>query len=80
MTDAAIAAMATCAKVAPQLHLPLQSGSDAVLERMARGYTTDDYRALVDRLRTAVPGLALSTDIIVGFPGETSATSRRRSR
>ena len=71
MTDAAIAAMATCAKVAPQLHLPLQSGSDGVLERMARGYTTDDYRALVERLRTAVPGLALSTDIIVGFPGET---------
>ena len=70
MTPAAIEAMASCAKVAPQLHLPLQSGSSEVLERMARGYSADDYRRLVERLRTAVPELALSTDIIVGFPGE----------
>ncbi len=71
MSDAAIAAMASCAKVSPQLHLPLQSGSTPVLERMARGYTADEYLRLVERLRAAVPELALSTDIIVGFPGET---------
>ena len=71
MSEAAIAAMATCAKVAPQLHLPLQSGSTPVLERMARGYSADDYLRLVERLRGVVPELALSTDIIVGFPGET---------
>src|SRR6185369_254089 len=56
--------------VAPQLHLPVQSGSDAVLARMERGYTVAEYRDLVARLRDAVPDLALSTDVIVGFPGE----------
>jgi tRNA-2-methylthio-N6-dimethylallyladenosine synthase len=66
-----IAAMADCATVCPQLHLPVQSGADPVLARMARGYNVEEYLALVDRLRAAVPGLALSTDIIVGFPGET---------
>ena len=71
MRDSAIDAMATCATVCPQLHLPVQSGSAAVLARMERGYTADEYLRLVDRLRSAVPGLALSTDIIVGFPGET---------
>jgi len=70
MTDDVIDAMASCKKVCPQLHLPLQSGSDAVLARMERGYTADHYRDLVARLRRAVPGIALSTDIIVGFPGE----------
>ena len=73
MTDTAIAAMAECASVAPQLHLPLQSGSSEVLERMARGYGADEYLRLVERLRAAVPELALSTDIIVGFPGEREA-------
>lgn len=71
MRDSAIEAMATCATVCPQLHLPVQSGSTSVLERMQRGYTADEYLRLVERLRAAVPGLALSTDIIVGFPGET---------
>ncbi len=70
MTPSVVAAMAACDKVCPQLHLPLQSGSDRILERMARGYTVDAYRRLVDELRAAMPGLALSTDIIVGFPGE----------
>jgi tRNA-2-methylthio-N6-dimethylallyladenosine synthase len=70
MNASAIEAMATCPKVCPYLHLPLQSGSTPVLESMQRGYTTDEYLALVERLRAAIPGLALSTDIIVGFPGE----------
>jgi tRNA-2-methylthio-N6-dimethylallyladenosine synthase len=73
MTASAIDAMATCAAVCPQLHLPVQSGSTDVLRRMDRGYTADEYLALVDRLRAAVPGIALTTDVIVGFPGETEA-------
>jgi tRNA-2-methylthio-N6-dimethylallyladenosine synthase len=71
MSDNVIDAMAGCEKVCPQLHLPVQSGSTTVLESMERGYTTDDYLRLVDRLRAAIPGIALTTDIIVGFPGET---------
>jgi tRNA-2-methylthio-N6-dimethylallyladenosine synthase len=73
MTDRAIEAMAACEKVPPHLHLPLQSGSDSMLSRMRRIYTMDDYERLVAKLRKAVPGVALSTDIIVGFPGETEA-------
>ena len=73
MTDAAIDAMAECDAVMPQLHLPVQSGSDTVLERMARDYTVDAYGRLVAKLRARVAGLALSTDVIVGFPGETDA-------
>jgi tRNA-2-methylthio-N6-dimethylallyladenosine synthase len=56
--------------ICPYLHLPVQSGSDPVLRRMGRGYTRDQYAGLVAQLRAARPGLALSTDIIVGFPGE----------
>jgi tRNA-2-methylthio-N6-dimethylallyladenosine synthase len=70
MSDGVIEAMAGCATVMPQLHLPVQSGSDRVLARMAREYTAARYEALVDRLRERVPGIALSTDVIVGFPGE----------
>ena len=70
MSERVTDAMATCDKVAPYLHLPLQSASNRVLERMERGYTVEQYAALVGRLRAAIPGLALSTDIIVGFPGE----------
>jgi len=72
MTDRLVDAMAECGAVAPQLHLPVQSGSDRVLARMARGYTIAEYEALVARLRARVPGLALSTDVIVGFPGESA--------
>jgi tRNA-2-methylthio-N6-dimethylallyladenosine synthase len=68
-----VRAMGEFPAVMPQLHLPVQSGSDAVLARMARGYTTAAYRDLVARLRAAVPDLALSTDIIVGFPDESPA-------
>jgi tRNA-2-methylthio-N6-dimethylallyladenosine synthase len=69
--DDLVAAMATHPKVCPALHLPVQSGSNPVLERMNRGYTREDYLALVDRLKRSVAGLLLSTDVIVGFPGET---------
>lgn len=69
--DDIIQAMERCPKVCRQLHLPLQSGSSAVLERMNRGYTREDYMALAGRLRERMPGILLSTDVIVGFPGET---------
>jgi len=55
----------------PHIHLPVQSGSDRILERMRRRHTADEYRHLVDRLRTSRPDLAVTTDLIVGFPGET---------
>lgn len=64
-------AMATIPGVCDHLHLPVQSGSDAILKRMRRGYSAEDYLAAVRRLRAAVPSLALTTDVIVGFPGET---------
>jgi tRNA-2-methylthio-N6-dimethylallyladenosine synthase len=73
MTARAIEAIATCDKVCPQVHLPLQSGSNSVLERMRRIYTIERYEELVGELRAAIPGLALTTDLIVGFPGETEA-------
>lgn len=64
-------AMAEVPGVCDHFHLPVQSGSDTVLKRMRRGYTADDYLAAVRRLRAAVPTLALTSDVIVGFPGET---------
>ncbi len=64
-------AMAASPAVCEHLHLPLQSGSDSVLARMRRGYTLDRYRDLVGAARRLMPGMALTTDIIVGFPGET---------
>jgi tRNA-2-methylthio-N6-dimethylallyladenosine synthase len=66
-----IAAMAECPAVAPHLHLPLQAGSDRVLAAMHRGYTAERYLARLDAARRAVPDLAVTTDLIVGFPGET---------
>jgi len=75
--DAALArAHASLPSLCPHVHLPLQSGSDAVLERMRRRYTRDDYRRVVDGLREARPDLALTTDVIVGFPGETDRDFR----
>ncbi len=70
-SDDLIAAMAESSVVCPALHLPFQSGSDRILRRMKRQYTRSEYLDLVGRLRAAIPGIALSTDIIVGFPGET---------
>jgi tRNA-2-methylthio-N6-dimethylallyladenosine synthase len=68
-----IAAMAECDAVCEHAHLPLQSGSSRILKRMRRTYDRERYVRLVDRLRAAIPDLALGTDLIVGFPGETHA-------
>lgn len=68
-----IDAMGECSKIANHLHLPVQSGSDRVLHQMNRGYTADTYREQIAALRRAVPNVGLSTDLIVGFPGETDA-------
>jgi len=70
-TPQVIAALTEVPAICPGLHLPLQSGSDRQLELMRRGYTVAQYRDLVRRLRTALPGLALTTDLIAGFCGET---------
>ncbi|QXQ15746.1 tRNA (N6-isopentenyl adenosine(37)-C2)-methylthiotransferase MiaB [Skermania piniformis] len=70
-TDDVIEAMATTANVCPQLHMPLQSGSDRVLRAMRRSYRQTRYLSILDRVRAALPHAAITTDIIVGFPGET---------
>src|SRR5829696_4956470 len=73
LSDRLIAAMAECPSVCEHLHLPVQSGSDAVLRRMGRQYTIEHYLERVGRIREAVPEIAVSTDIILGFCGETEA-------
>ncbi len=70
-TPALIESIVSSDKVCPHLHMPLQSGSDRVLARMNRPYTLNEYRSLLERLRLKVPDLAVTTDIIAGFPGET---------
>ncbi len=70
-TDDVIAAMAETPAVCHQLHMPLQSGSDEVLKRMRRSYRRDRYLGILERVRAAMPDAAITTDIIVGFPGET---------
>jgi tRNA-2-methylthio-N6-dimethylallyladenosine synthase len=72
MTQRLIDVYASTPKLAPHLHLPVQSGSDRVLAAMKRGYTVLEYKSLVRKLRAARPELSLSTDFIVGFPGETA--------
>ena len=73
LSDRLIAAMADCPSVCEHLHLPVQSGDDAVLRRMGRQYTIEHYLERLARIRAAVPGIAISTDVIVGFCGETEA-------
>jgi tRNA-2-methylthio-N6-dimethylallyladenosine synthase len=72
-TDDVIAAMAETANVCPALHMPLQSGSDAVLRAMRRSYRRERYLDIIARVRAAIPVAAITTDIIVGFPGETES-------
>jgi tRNA-2-methylthio-N6-dimethylallyladenosine synthase len=72
-TDDVIEAMADTPNVMPSLHMPLQSGSDRILKAMRRAYRRDRYLAILDNVRTAIPDAAITTDIIVGFPGETEA-------
>ncbi len=72
-TPRVVEAMATTAPVCEHVHLPVQSGSNAVLKRMLRRYTRERYLEVVGALRAAIPGITFSTDIIVGFPGETEA-------
>lgn len=69
--DRLIDAISSLPKVCEHVHLPIQSGSDAVLERMKRNYTLNGYREKINRLRDAIPGISITTDIITGFPGET---------
>jgi tRNA-2-methylthio-N6-dimethylallyladenosine synthase len=73
MTDQLLDTVAELPKVMPHIEVPVQAGDDAVLENMKRGYTADDYRRLVERIRTRMPGVSVATDIIVGFPGESEA-------
>lgn len=70
-TDDVIEAMAQTPNVCPTLHMPLQSGSDRILKAMRRSYRADRYLGIIDKVRTAIPDAAITTDIIVGFPGET---------
>ena len=72
-TDDVIAAMAETPNVCHALHMPLQSGSDAVLKSMRRSYRQEKYLGIIDKVRAAMPDAAITTDIIVGFPGETDA-------
>ncbi len=80
LSDRLIAAMADCPSVCEHLHLPVQSGDDAVLRRMGRQYTIEHYLERLARIREAIPGIAISTDIIVGFCGETDAQFRSTLR
>jgi tRNA-2-methylthio-N6-dimethylallyladenosine synthase len=77
MTDELLQTVAELPKVCEHIEVPVQAGDDEVLDRMKRGYTVDDYRRLIDRIRQFIPGVSIATDIIVGFPGETEAQFQR---
>ncbi len=77
MTDRVVAAMRDIPEVCEGLHLPVQSGSTGVLRRMQRNYSREEYLQLTGKLRSAMPDIAISTDIIVGFPGESDADFRQ---
>jgi tRNA-2-methylthio-N6-dimethylallyladenosine synthase len=76
MTDRVIESMAKVPQVCEALHMPVQSGSTALLKKMARNYSRDEYLRLIEKLRVAMPDITISTDIIVGFPGETDEDFR----
>lgn len=71
ISDELIETMARCDKLTKELHLPIQSGDNTILRKMNRHYTTVQYKSLIKKIRKAIPGIKISTDIIVGFPGET---------
>lgn len=73
LSDELIEVMAASEKICDHIHLPLQSGSTEILKRMNRKYTKEDYMALVEKIRSAMPDISITTDIIVGFPGESEA-------
>ena len=77
MTDRLLDSVAELPRVMPHIEVPVQAGDDEVLRRMKRGYTADDYRRLIDRIRERVPQVSINTDIIVGFPGESAAQFQR---
>ena len=71
-TDKMIDVISSCDNIMPYIHLPLQSGSDRILKLMGRKYTTDEYLTLVNKIKEKIPNVSITTDIIVGFPGETN--------
>jgi tRNA-2-methylthio-N6-dimethylallyladenosine synthase len=77
MTDKLLDTVAELPRVMPHIEVPVQAGDDEVLQRMKRGYTTEQYRRLIERIRSRIPDVAIHTDIIVGFPGETEAHFRQ---
>jgi tRNA-2-methylthio-N6-dimethylallyladenosine synthase len=77
MTNELLDGVASLPRVCEHFEVPVQSGDDQVLARMRRGYTAEDYRRLVERIRRRIPGASIATDIIVGFPGETEAQFHR---
>lgn len=77
MNDRLLDTVAELPKVMPHIEVPVQAGDDVVLENMKRGYTAEDYRRLIERIRLRIPGVAIATDIIVGFPGESDAQFQR---
>jgi tRNA-2-methylthio-N6-dimethylallyladenosine synthase len=77
MSDEIINAVAESHNVCEFFHLPIQHGDDEILKKMNRGYTIDYYRKLVDRIRARIPGASITSDVIVGFPGETDDQFRR---
>ncbi|MBE0698980.1 MAG: tRNA (N6-isopentenyl adenosine(37)-C2)-methylthiotransferase MiaB [Anaerolineaceae bacterium] len=76
MTEELLDVVARLPKVCPHIEVPVQAGNDEVLANMKRGYTVDQYRKLVERIRERIPGVSIATDIIVGFPGETQEQFR----
>lgn len=77
MTDKLLDTVAELPRVMPHIEVPVQAGDDEVLQRMKRGYTVDQYRRLIDNIRSRIPDVAINTDIIVGFPGETDEQFQR---